>query len=68
MCRPNMTGRKEPFTIPPDGRGLEANKHSLAFEQAEMKYDSTGMFHWCPARPIEECILVEYTGFVKLYH
>lgn len=22
-----------------------------------MKYDSTGMFHWCPARPIEECIL-----------
>ena len=23
-----------------------------------MKYDSTGMFHWCPARSIEECILV----------
>lgn len=22
-----------------------------------MKYDSTGMFHWCPARPVEDCIL-----------
>ncbi|KAL1421281.1 hypothetical protein MTO96_023251 [Rhipicephalus appendiculatus] len=22
-----------------------------------MKYDSTGMFHWCSARPIEDCIL-----------
>uniref|UniRef100_A0A914H9Z4 BK channel n=1 Tax=Globodera rostochiensis TaxID=31243 RepID=A0A914H9Z4_GLORO len=27
------------------------------FEQQEMKYDSTGMFHWCPARLLEECIL-----------
>lgn len=27
------------------------------FAQTEMKYDSTGMFHWCSARPIEECIL-----------
>ncbi|KAH7730180.1 calcium-activated potassium channel transcript variant 4 [Aphelenchoides avenae] len=27
------------------------------FEQQDMKYDSTGMFHWCPARSIEECIL-----------
>jgi hypothetical protein len=24
----------------------------------EMKYDSTGMFHWCPARALEDCILV----------
>ena len=22
-----------------------------------MKYDSTGMFHWTPARPIEDCIM-----------
>ena len=22
------------------------------------RYDSTGMFHWTPARPIEECIIV----------
>uniref|UniRef100_A0AC35TLF4 BK channel n=1 Tax=Rhabditophanes sp. KR3021 TaxID=114890 RepID=A0AC35TLF4_9BILA len=27
------------------------------FEQQDMKYDSTGMFHWCPPRHIEECIL-----------
>ena len=28
------------------------------FEKTEMKYDSTGMFHWTPARSIEDCILV----------
>ena len=28
------------------------------FEKTEMKYDSTGMFHWTPARAIEDCILV----------
>jgi len=26
------------------------------FVAAEMKYDSTGMFHWTPSRPIEDCI------------
>uniref|UniRef100_A0A0N5ABA1 BK channel n=1 Tax=Syphacia muris TaxID=451379 RepID=A0A0N5ABA1_9BILA len=35
--------------------------HSLEpfkeFEQQDMKYDSTGMFHWTPARAIEECVL-----------
>jgi hypothetical protein len=30
------------------------------FEKTEMKYDSTGMFHWTPARCIEDCILVRY--------
>ena len=25
------------------------------------RYDSTGMFHWTPARPIEECIIVRST-------
>ena len=28
------------------------------FIKTEMKYDSTGMFHWIPARCIEDCILV----------
>ena len=28
------------------------------FIKTEMKYDSTGMFHWIPARSIEDCILV----------
>ncbi|KAK7601146.1 hypothetical protein V9T40_008587 [Parthenolecanium corni] len=27
------------------------------FERTEMKYDSTGMFHWSPSRNLEECIL-----------
>ncbi|KHJ42250.1 Calcium-activated BK potassium channel alpha subunit [Trichuris suis] len=26
-------------------------------DHQEIKYDSTGMFHWCPPRPIEECVL-----------
>ena len=30
----------------------------LDFEKTEMKYDSTGMFHWTPSRSLEECILV----------
>ncbi|CAH0558834.1 unnamed protein product, partial [Brassicogethes aeneus] len=29
------------------------------FEKTEMKYDSTGMFHWGPARNLEECLLVD---------
>lgn len=24
-----------------------------------MKYDSTGMFHWSPAKNLEDCILVK---------
>ena len=28
------------------------------FGKTEMKYDSTGMFHWSPARNLEDCILV----------
>ncbi|XP_064555880.1 calcium-activated potassium channel slowpoke isoform X11 [Drosophila montana] len=27
------------------------------FEKTEMKYDSTGMFHWSPAKSLEDCIL-----------
>nr|ACC68842.1 calcium-activated potassium channel [Ascaris suum] len=47
-------GRKNSMSIPPDGRGIEIMKE---FEQQDMKYDSTGMFHWCPARTLEECVL-----------
>lgn len=28
------------------------------FEKTEMKYDSTGMFHWGPAKNLEDCLLV----------
>jgi hypothetical protein len=27
-------------------------------DMANMKYDSTGMFHWCSPRNIDECLLV----------
>lgn len=30
------------------------------FDKTEMKYDSTGMFHWCPARIMEDCSLVNF--------
>ena len=41
----------------------------LDFEKTEMKYDSTGMFHWTPSRPIEDCILVNISssGEFQLY-
>ncbi|GMR58488.1 hypothetical protein PMAYCL1PPCAC_28683 [Pristionchus mayeri] len=47
-------GRRSSLSIPPDGRGVDLGKE---FEQQDMKYDSTGMFHWCPARNLEECVL-----------
>ncbi|CAJ0939362.1 unnamed protein product, partial [Mesorhabditis belari] len=48
------TGRRSSLSIPPDGRGVDLCKE---FEQQDMKYDSTGMFHWCPARNLDECVL-----------
>ncbi|UMM38276.1 hypothetical protein L5515_009761 [Caenorhabditis briggsae] len=44
------------MSIPPDGRGVDFSKD---FEQQfqDMKYDSTGMFHWCPSRNLEDCVL-----------
>eukprot|EP00095_Tigriopus_kingsejongensis_P012697 maker-scaffold22_size673200-snap-gene-5.41 protein:Tk12697 transcript:maker-scaffold22_size673200-snap-gene-5.41-mRNA-1 annotation:"large conductance calcium-activated potassium channel splice variant l37" len=46
----------------PNGKGMEVGiaddqARDFDFEKTEMKYDSTGMFHWTPARAIEDCIL-----------
>jgi potassium large conductance calcium-activated channel subfamily M alpha protein 1 len=46
----------------PNGKGMEVGiaddqAKDFDFEKTEMKYDSTGMFHWTPARSIEDCIL-----------
>ncbi|KAF8781687.1 Calcium-activated potassium channel slowpoke like protein [Argiope bruennichi] len=41
----------------PFGMMAEDQGKDFDFERTEMKYDSTGMFHWCPARSIEDCIL-----------
>ncbi|ETN82219.1 Calcium-activated BK potassium channel alpha subunit [Necator americanus] len=46
--------QRNSMSIPPDGRGVDFTKD---FEQQDMKYDSTGMFHWCPARNLDECVL-----------
>merc|ERR1712226_501785 len=45
-----------------NGKGMEVGiaddqAKDFDFEKTEMKYDSTGMFHWTPARAIEDCIL-----------
>merc|ERR1719220_2065202 len=45
-----------------NGKGLEVGiaddqAKDFDFEKTGMKYDSTGMFHWTPARSIEDCIL-----------
>ena len=39
--------------------GKKYTNKSLAF----FRYDSTGMFHWTPARAIEECIIVSVTSY-----
>ncbi|RWS12446.1 calcium-activated potassium channel slowpoke-like isoform X10 [Dinothrombium tinctorium] len=31
------------------------SKQKLDVDKTEMRYDTTGLFHWCPARSIEEC-------------
>ncbi|VIO87612.1 calcium-activated potassium channel slo-1, putative [Brugia malayi] len=47
-------GQKNSLSLPPENRTIDFSKE---FEQQDMKYDSTGMFHWCPARTLEECVL-----------
>lgn len=65
MCRPtsrNSSANNQNNKVAPaseHGFGLADDQaKDLDFEKTEMKYDSTGMFHWCAARPIEETILV----------
>lgn len=53
-CRRSF-GQKNSLSLPPENRTIDFSKE---FEQQDMKYDSTGMFHWCPARTLEECVLV----------
>jgi hypothetical protein len=43
--------RKQPQVNP---AGLT---EASSVEQSQMKYDSTGMYHWCPSRNIDECLM-----------
>lgn len=49
----------------PFGMMAEDQGKDFDFERTEMKYDSTGMFHWCPARNIEDCILVSISYWYR---
>ena len=58
FCRPTNKAAVQK----PNGKGMEVGiaddqAKDFDFEKTEMKYDSTGMFHWTPARSIEDCIL-----------
>ena len=50
-----QSGGTRPTTILPNAGFIDTK--DFDFDQTEMKYDSTGMFHWCAARPVEQCIL-----------
>ena len=34
---------------------------------AQMKYDSTGYFHWCPSKSMAECILTRQEANVTMF-
>ena len=34
------------------------NDQSVAPREEPRKFDSTGMFHWCPNRKLEKCVMV----------
>ena len=38
---------------------------SVVSEKTEMKYDSTGMFHWVPAQAIEDCTMARPIGLIR---
>ena len=40
----------------------------LDFEKTEMKYDSTGMFHWVPTQTIEDCTMVRSLFGTNILH
>ncbi|XP_023325746.1 calcium-activated potassium channel slowpoke [Eurytemora carolleeae] len=45
---------------------VEENQETRA-ETAKMMYDSTGCFHWCTSRTIEECILTRQEATVTMF-
>merc|ERR1719259_133055 len=61
--KPNMNGRPtNKAAVQQKSAKMEVGiaddqARDFDFEKTEMKYDSTGMFHWTPARAIEDCIL-----------
>ncbi|XP_029377145.1 calcium-activated potassium channel subunit alpha-1a isoform X2 [Echeneis naucrates] len=50
-CSPKMMSRHDPLLIP-------GNEQIENMDMNVKRYDSTGMFHWCPSKDIEKVILV----------
>ncbi|XP_012288853.1 calcium-activated potassium channel slowpoke isoform X13 [Orussus abietinus] len=68
LSSPNQPYNQRPTTRASGGANVNNNgglqvgiaddqAKDFDFEKTEMKYDSTGMFHWSPARNLEDCIL-----------
>nr|XP_043901555.1 calcium-activated potassium channel subunit alpha-1 isoform X27 [Solea senegalensis] len=49
-CSPKMMSRHDPLLIP-------GNENIENMDMNVKRYDSTGMFHWCPSKDIEKVIL-----------
>lgn len=60
-CRPTTRGGSAGTNMNNNGIQIgiaDDQAKDFDFEKTEMKYDSTGMFHWSSAKSLEECILV----------
>ncbi|XP_075941683.1 calcium-activated potassium channel subunit alpha-1a isoform X3 [Anarhichas minor] len=51
---PKMMSRHDPLLVP-------GNEQIESMDMSVKRYDSTGMFHWCPSKDIEKVILVSGT-------
>ena len=58
FCRPTAKPSERTKNSKFDVGIADDQARDFDFVATEMKYDSTGMFHWTPSRPIEDCILV----------
>ena len=58
FCRPTAKPSERSKNSKFDVGIADDQARDFDFVATEMKYDSTGMFHWTPSRPIEDCILV----------
>lgn len=54
--RPN-TRRKKNRGDENESSTISTYLEPTAVEQSQMKYDSTGMYHWCPSRDISTCLM-----------
>lgn len=61
-CRPSSPSTPNATSPqPPEGDMMDSNQdNSLDPHNDPRKFDSTGMFHWCPERPIEDGFIVSF--------